>query len=406
MEVSKSSEKKSKPISEWSCKVLHEDKGAMYMQAEGVLQHFYEKEVEKRRLNYLLAIEDFFQASKEEIAQQFKRSFQSICLQLQKQQSQQQKGAIGHITFSMLRTELLEGSHIYIVEGTDEDWFFDMHPVLATYDANWAFRFLEQFIEELYLYSKTFMGAITKSDIEQIKIKEATHFHQYVISLARYALADMIRCPEYVALNRAQTVEIRIGEYMDISEAVYIDDFSQKDTEEIKMWLNQKLEEEYPYEVFSHLNLSSGNYENVDLRYAFFQKTNLSHSQMRDCQLIGANFKESHLIEADLSFSSIYEADFRQAELQGASFQQVQGASGLADRETWEMPGYLPVRFTGANLEGANFELANLRGACFLNANLKNAQFTGANLEKAVFSKEAREHLKLDPFQSATVIWK
>lgn len=406
MEVSKSSGKKLKPISEWRYEVLHGDKGVRYMQAEGILQHFYEKEVEKRRLKYLLALEDFFQASKEEVAQQFRESFQSICLQLQKQQAQQQKGPIGHITFSMLRTELLEGRSIYVVEGTDEDWFFDMQPVLATYDASWALRFLEQFIEELHLYSKTFMGAITKSDIEQIKIKEATHFHQYVISLARYALADMIRCPEYEALNRAQKLEIRIGEYMDISEVVYIDDFSQKDAEETKMWLDQKLEEEYPYEVFSSLDLSSGNYENLDLRYAFFQKSDLSHSQMRECQLIGANFKESRLIETDLSFSSIYEADFRQAELQGASFQQVQGASGLTDRNTWEMPGYLPVRFTGANLEGANFELANLRGACFLNANLKNAQFTGANLEKALFSKADKGHLKLDLFQSTTVIWK
>ncbi|MFJ8460804.1 pentapeptide repeat-containing protein [Lysinibacillus xylanilyticus] len=76
------------------------------------------------------------------------------------------------------------------------------------------------------------------------------------------------------------------------------------------------------------------------------------------------------------------------------------------DRQKWEMPGYLPVRFTGANLEGADFELANLRGACFIGANVKNAHFEGANLEKAVFSKEAREHLKLDPFQTASVIWK
>ncbi|MEG0578791.1 MAG: pentapeptide repeat-containing protein, partial [Niameybacter sp.] len=77
-------------------------------------------------------------------------------------------------------------------------------------------------------------------------------------------------------------------------------------------------------------------------------KTNLSHSQMRECLLIGANFKDSKLIETDISFSTIHEADFSNSQLQGANFQQVQGASGLPDREKWEMPGYLPVRFTEA----------------------------------------------------------
>ncbi|ATP40168.1 hypothetical protein CSE16_08975 [Solibacillus sp. R5-41] len=376
------------------------------MQAEGILQHFYETEVEKRRLKYLLALEDYFQGSKDELAEEFKESFLNICLQLQQEQAEQQKGPIGHIVFSMLRSELLGGSHRYLVEGTDEDWFFDLHPILATYDVSWAFRFLEQLIEELSMYSKTFMGAISQADIERIKLMEAAHFHQYIISLARYALPDIIRCPEYLALERAVTVEIRIGEYMDISEVVYSDDFSPKDTEEIKAWLDQKLEDEYPYEVFSNLNLSGGNYESLDIRYAFFHKTNLSHSQMRDCMLIGANFKESLLIETDVSFSAIHEADFSNSQLQGANFQHVKGASGLLDREKREMPGYLPVRFNGANLEGANFELADLKGACFLGANVKNTYFVGANLDKAVFSIEARNHLKLDPFQTANVIWK
>ncbi|MEG0578792.1 MAG: hypothetical protein RR490_02635, partial [Niameybacter sp.] len=231
------------------------------MQVEGVLQHFYETEVEKRRLKYLLALEDFFQASKEELAEEFKKSFQNICLQLQQQQSLQQKGPIEHITFSMMRTELLEGKARYLVEGSDEEWFFDIHPIFATYDGSWAFRFLEQFVEELYSYNKTFMGAISKADIERVKLMEAASFHQYVISLARYALPDSMRCPEYLALGRTDVMEIRIGEYMDISEVVYSEDFSKKEIGEIKAWLDQKLEDEYPYEVFSNLNLSSGNYE-------------------------------------------------------------------------------------------------------------------------------------------------
>lgn len=376
------------------------------MQAQEILQHFYDTEVEKRRLNYLLLLEDFFQASKDQLAEDFRSSFQKVCQQLAQQQSLHQKGPIAHITFSMLRTELLERNPHYLVEATDDEWFFDLQPLLTTYDASWVHHYLEQYIQELSLYSKTFMGAITQADIDRIRLQDASHFHQYIISLARYALPDIIRCPEYLALERDVAVEIRIGEFMDMNEVVYSEDFSSKDSDEIKAWLEEKLEDEYPYEVFNQLRLADGTYEGLDMRYAFFQKTNLTNCQMRECLLIGANFRESQLMDTDLSFSAIHEADFSNSQLQGANLQQVQGASGLLDRQKWASPGYLPLRFTNANLEGANFELANLRGASFIGANVRNTNFAGANLEKAMFSKEAQQYLKLDPFQSASVIWK
>lgn len=376
------------------------------MQTQEILQHFYETEVEKRRLNYLLALEDYFQASKDSLAEDFRKAFQRICQQLQQQQEQQKKGPIAHITFSLLRTALLEKKYIYLVEGTDEEWFFDMQPILATYDATWAFRFFEQFIDELTVYSKTFAGAITLADIESIKLNEVNYFHQYVISLARYALPAIMRCAEYMSLNRELQLEIRIGEYLDVNEIVYSEDFTAKDSDEIKAWLEQKLEDEYPYEVFSKLNLSSGNYEGIDIRYGFFQQTNLKRSQLQESLLIGANFSESILLNADLSFSTIHEANFSHSQMQGVNLQHVQGASGLQNRESWEIPGYLPVNFTGANLEGANFELADLRGACFIGANVNNVNFTGANLANAMFSKEAQEHVTLDPIQGASIIWK
>ncbi|MBE1555942.1 pentapeptide repeat-containing protein [Sporosarcina limicola] len=376
------------------------------MHREEVLQHFLENEVEKRRIENLLALEHFFQTSKDELAEEFKQSFKKICFSIKEQQTQMSKAPLGHITFSMLRTELLEGNHTYIIEGTDEAWFFDLQPFLATYDASWAFRFLDQLITELNERSKTFTGVITQSDIERIKLKEAKHYHQYIISLARYALPASIICPEYQALEKELTVEIRVGEYMDVSEVVYIEDHTVKDSEEVKAWLNEKLDDEYPYEVFSDLNLSLGNYESMDLRYAFFQKSNVSYSRMRHCMLVGANLKACQLVESDLSFSLIYEADFSYSQLQGAIFRQAEGASGLPDLTHWEMPGYLPVRFVGANLEGADFQQANLQGACFVEATIKGVDFTGANLTGAMFSKEAREHLTLEPHQESSIIWK
>lgn len=379
----------------------------MNMQREKVYKHFLESEVEKRRIEKLLALEHFFQSSKDELAEEFRQSFKEICLSIRAQQIQMKKAPLGHITFSMLRTELLEGSHMYIVEGTDENWFFDLEPFLATYDASWAFRYLDQLVAELVEESKAFMGVITEADIEAIQLKEAAHYHQYIISLARYALPpSMITCPAYLDLEKEASVEIRVGEYRDISEVVYHEDHTVKDVEEIKAWLGEKEDEEYPFEVFSDLNLAGGDYEEMDLRYTFFQKSNLSRSNLRQCMLIGANLKACELVEGDVSFSSIYEADFSDSQLQGTSFRRVEGGGGLSDPDHWEMPGYLPVRFTGANLEGTDFQHADLRSACFVGATFKDTDFTGAKLERAMFSKEARDQLTLHPHQEASIIWK
>lgn len=371
-----------------------------------IIQNFYETEVVKSRENHLLALERYVQGSIDVLVTEFKKSFKTICNELYKQQVETEKGPIGHITFSLLRTELLEGKAIYVVEGTNEDWFLDLKPIITFYDASWLFRFLIEEIEELRQRSRTFIGAISEAELDSILLKEAGYYHQYFVSLARYALADVDTFFEYANLERNQTVDIRIGEYLDISELVFKEDYEEKDIEEVKTWLNQKLTNEYIYDSFKELDLSSGDYKTIDLRYSFFQKSNLSESNLRESMLIGSNFKNSKLINSDLSFSLIHEADFSNCNLQGANFLRAQGYSGLDQPTKWDKPGYLPVRFKGANLQGTNFEQADLRGANFVGANLKNTNFTNAKLDKAVFSIDAKEYLNLDSRQIANIIWK
>ncbi|WP_042473914.1 pentapeptide repeat-containing protein [Bacillus ndiopicus] len=375
------------------------------MQTTALSQLFYEQEVPQRRLRYLLALEDYFQGNRVQLVKQFQQAFQLICEQLAEEQILHLKEALGNITISLLRTELLEGTHRYVVEGTTGKWIFDAHPIVTTYDASWALQYLEQFIAELEQYSKVFAGTVSQVEIEALKLQEVKHFHQYIASLARYALRDEIICPAYKRLKREADLEIRIGEFFDYSETVYREGTPSKEADEIKTWLNEKLANEYAYENFRQLDLSNEAYNDLDLRYTFFENSQLAASELCRCALIGANFKNSNLIGANLSASTIHEADFSFCQLQGANFQQVQGAVGLINRQQWTMPGYLPVQFAGANLERANFEFADLRGACFLGANLHNTDFAEANLEGAIFSKEAQASIQLTPKQAAEVIW-
>lgn len=376
------------------------------LQTETILQNFYEMEVTKSRENHLLALERYFQGSLDVLAEEFRNAFKTICSELCTQQVEREKEPIGHITFSLLRTELLERNPIYLVEGTNEDWFLDFKPIITFYDASWLLRFLFQQMEELRERSRTFLGVISEADLDSIMLKEVNHYHQYLISLARYALMDMDAFYEYVNLARHQIVEIRIGEYLDYSELVFKEDYTEKDLGEVKAWLNEKLENRYVFESFRELDLSHEDYSSLDLRYTFFQKSNLSNSKLREAILIGANFKNSELVNTDLSFSLIHEADFSHCHLQGANFLRAKGFSGLEQPTKWDKPGYVPVRFNGANLQGANFEQADLRGASFIGANLKDVNFTNAKLDRAIFSKEAKEFLTLDPRQIHSIIWK
>ncbi|MEC1180053.1 pentapeptide repeat-containing protein [Metasolibacillus meyeri] len=375
------------------------------MQTTAIAQLFYEQEVPQRRLRYLLALEDYFQGNREQLVTQFQQDFQQICEQLVQQQTLHHKEPIGNITISLLRTELLEGNYRYVVEATTGKWIFDAHPIVTTYDATWALQFLKQFIEELALYSKVFAGTISQVEIEALKLQEAKHFHQYIASLARYALREGITCLAYEQLKREADLEIRIGEFFDYSETVYREGTPRKTVDELKEWLSEKVANDYAYENFRQLDLSNGVYHDTDLRYAFFEQSHLAKSELCSCALIGTNFKNSNLIGANLSDSTIHEANFSFCQLQGANFQQVQGAVGLHDRQQWDMPGFYPVQFTGANLERANFTGADLRGACFLGTTLRDTRFAEANLEGAIFSQEAQGQIQFTPKQAAEVIW-
>lgn len=376
------------------------------MNREEALERFKEQEVKQRQLASLLALEAYFQTNKERLAEDFQRSFQTICRLIRNQQLVGEKKRIGHLSFSMLRTELIAGRSFYLVEATDKDWIFDQEPYLASYDASWAFSFLNGWISELAERMKTYMGTITLPDIERIKMEEAANYHQYVVSLARYALPRAVNCKEYIELEKEEELEIRIGEYFNCSEVVYKEDQTEKDSVEIKEWLEEKLEDEYPYEVFANLQLSEGDYEETDLRYTDFRKSDLSQSSLNGGLLIGANLSESNLMKSDLSYSFIHGANFSKTILKEANFFEAEGASGLVDSSTWERPGYLPVLFEGADLEGANFEGADVRGASFLGASLKNVNFKGANLSGAVFSKDVKNLLRLNAQQQSSVIWK
>jgi uncharacterized protein YjbI with pentapeptide repeats len=251
-----------------------------------------------------------------------------------------------------------------------------------------------------------YLNRIEKADLEQLKLREATKYQYYVIALARYALKQASSLKELHEIAKENLFEIRVGEYFDFSEVVYKEDLRPKDPREIKMWLEKKEPRQYSYEVFRGLDLSNGDYEGVDLRYADLNGADISRSSLRRTILTGAKLTGATLEETDFSLADIFAADFKDCQLRGARFHEVNGGNGLKETTAGLLLGFDGVDFRGTNLEGADFEGADLSGADFTGANLAGVNFEEAELRGAIFSKDVKDSVVLDEEQRQAVIWR
>ncbi len=370
------------------------------------LEQFKENTVRDRCNEKLLSLEKYFEEKKDSLVQGFIESFRQICLVIKEIQSRNEKGKIGYITYSMMRTAIAEKKYSYLVEAFDKEWFLDLDPCNSTYDAGWAFGFLDELRLELEEKRKLYFGTIVTCDVDNMIQAEAAKFNEYIISLARYAMPKAVLLKEYQDIIREEELEIRVGEYRDASESVYKEDTREKDSEKIKEWLNEKLEDEYSFEVFRKLNLRGGDYRNIDFSYADFSGSDLSESKLNGCTLVGTKFTGADLNAVNFGSTVLYGADFKNCNLKNAVFYMVEGAGGVENPDLWERPGFMGISFEGADLEGADFEGADLKGAVFTGANLKNVNFSGTILTNAVFSEKDLDILNLDRAQQKVIKWK
>lgn len=363
----------------------------------------YGNEICQRKV---MELEGFYKSHRDDFIPEFLESFRQICSEIKRMQLCNKKDKIGYITYSMLRTAISDKNPIYLIEATNKERFLDDVECWGEYDPGWAFRFLYELEIELEEKRKPYFGRISSSDIERLKLQEATKYHQYVICFLRYAMPQAMLLPEFQEIDKEMELQIIVGEYLEEGEAVFMEDRQTKDPKLIKALFEEGKAMVYEVEVFTDLDLSQGNYWGINLPYADLRGSDLSNSLMKHSMLTGAKFSRASLEGTDLSEASIYEADFSGCNLKKANLYRAEGAAKFSNDEEWEAPGYFGVNFQGANLEGANFKDANLKGANFLGANLNGVNFDGTNLEKAVFSKENMELLNLNEMQRESIVWK
>jgi hypothetical protein len=370
-------------------------------------EHFVANYAQPAAQKKIMALEEYFGQHQEDLITEFLESFREICLKIKAMQSAGAKGKIACITYSMLRTAILDWHPVYLVEAFDKEWFLDPVECQTRYSAGWAFQFLDQLGPELVEQLKSlYLHQIDRTKPERYLLKEAEKYHQYVSCLVCYAMARSAQLPEFLAIDKEAEFTVRVGEYMDIGEVVYKESRRIRDLVAAKFPLGNIEGLACTYNALTNLNLTHGDYKKINLLYADLSESDLSDSQMQYSTLVGTKFYRGSLARTDLKGAWIYEADFGECNLEGANLSNSVGASGMIDAEEWYLPGYRSVNFQRANLENANFKEARLRGAIFSGANLKNVNFEGANLEDAVFTRENSEDLNLDDVQRRQIIWR
>lgn len=381
------------------------------------LEQFKQEIVIPLRNQVMLRFEHIYQQNRERLIKEFLHHFAKQCECVLDAQKIGEHGAVGHITYSMLRTRLMDGQALYLTEAADETWLFDPNSIEGEYDASWAFGYLDVMLacweEELQRPGSLYAGSIAQPELEQLLLKEAEHGHAYVTNLIHLAMPEAVQCESFTHLERCEVFEVRVGEYLDVSESVYKTNDDPMDETETRKWLAERVEGAYGYTAFEHLDLAGGDYSGIDFRYSAFRDAAFGGSQFEDNNLVNTVWEQCDLTDTRWNRSQLYGARFRKCRMVGAIFHGIEARQGLPDPEVWDAPGFNPVSFAGSDLREADFVLADLQGADFTGAlledtvfgvcNLTDADFRGTDVSRVDFTGSRLERAQMDIGASCSI---
>ncbi|MGR6764241.1 pentapeptide repeat-containing protein [Paenibacillus sp. T2-29] len=329
-----------------------------------------------------------FKMTQEQRIQACVEEFRGYCRDIRQEQLQGRKGKIGYITYSMLRTTWLEERPTYLVEVANALWVLDPEPIRFEWDTSWTYSYWTDLQQKLRREVEKQHVSLPELEWEQVMLEAAVHIHVLVVNMMRLVIKKAVCSPEFQKLEREETFEIRVGEYMDHTVSVYKEDRRVMEANEIRSWLEEQEEHAYSYQALEEIQLSDGDYSQLDFRYTAFRQIGMEHSRLHGCVLVGTVWQESQLNGIDLTYSLLHGADFSGCSMKGAILDVVMGNAGYGSDAAldWEPLGFAGVNFTGASLQGARFQDAQLRGAVFQNALLQRAFLNGVDLTDACFA--------------------
>lgn len=336
---------------------------------------------------------------------EFIESFVRLCDKIVFMQSNKEKREIAYINYSLLRTQIINNKYSYLISAYDDRWYSDESICEELYDASWALKYLDEYEAELNFHRKKYIDQITFRDVQKLKLELALEYHQFILQLARKTIIKAIETTAFKNVLKSIKFDVRVGEYFDISESIYVNDNTTKDSSKTKILLEKKYPLAYVYEHYKNLDLSGGDYGINDFTYAFFEKCNLKDSRFENTILRGTRFQYCKLKGSKFGNSIIIGADFNNSDLVGSDFCNC-NTNIYFVVEDLENPLFERISFQNANLKGSDISYSNMAGTDFSNANLEGCNFKNTYLKAAIISKRYQQGETLfSPQQKEVIHW-
>ncbi len=291
----------------------------------------------------------------EELVEKFVKCFSDYCDQIAEMQKQGKKGNIAYIHFSVLRTNILLKKHELRIDAYDENWYLDSVECAYNYPVEEIYSYLEKYSEAVMDLWQKSQGINDLADAYR-KVFDASNIYLfYIAELIRMGMKRMSKSEAFLSLRKAECFIVGIGGYRDRFDILYKEDHTIKDSREVKRFLQSGEQRVFSYEICEKLDLSNGNYEDMEFQYSSFAECDFSKSSLSKSRLIFCNLRNAVFKDAKMDKMKIFDADF-----------------------------------AGARLENVDFSGAKLKCISFEGAELKNVNFSNAIIAEDINFKDAK----------------
>ncbi|MDE6251953.1 MAG: pentapeptide repeat-containing protein [Lachnospiraceae bacterium] len=311
-------------------------------------------DLQKKSKELAIRLDNYVKSHFEHLVSKFTDCFLDYCDKIYQMQQQGEKGAIAYIHFSVLRTNILLRKHEIRLDAYDENWYMDVVECSSSYQVGEFYSYFEEYedlIEELRSKS---MGKVSLAEAQKRVFAESNLYLLYIAELIRAGMRDVIRTEAYQRVDRASCFVVCIGGFMDRFDILYKEDHTLKDSKEVKRCLQSKKRTLFSYEICENLDLSEGNYEELEFQYSSFAGCDFTGSSWNNSRILFSSFKNTILKDTKMEKMKIFDTDF-----------------------------------SGATLEHISFAGAKLKHISFVGATLSQVDFSGALLAEEINFKDA-----------------
>lgn len=329
-------------------------------------------DLQRKSKELLTCLDDYVKGHFEQLEAGFLDCFSEYCDKIYQMQQKGEKGAIAYIHFSVLRTNILLKKHEIRMDAYDENWYMDSVECSGQYLVGEFYSYLEEYGDMVEELRNSSMGKVSLAKAQERVFDESNYYLFFVAELIRIGMRKAVRTEAYERIARTPCFIVCIGGFMDRFDILYKEDHTVKDGKEVKRCLQSGDRRLFSYEINENLDLSKGNYEELEFQYSSFSGCDFTKSNWNKGRLLFCNFQNTILRDAKMEKMKIFDTDFSGATLENVSF-----AGGKLKH----------VSFAGATLSGVDFSNALVAEEI----DFQDARIVDCNLPKNVAAQSRKE---------------